>query len=62
MATHGGTGLLTPWAGLSTAGSETRDYTLGVRMKTGRRTSLNLEGGRSEAAGHKVMLYARRAW
>ena len=59
LATHGGAGLLTPWAGLSMAGSETRGYTLGARMKTGRGMSLSLENRRSKAAGWEVMLRAR---
>ncbi len=61
LATLGGAGLLTPWARLSMAGSETRDYTLGARMKAGRRMSLSLENRRSKAAGWEVMLRARLA-
>ena len=59
LATHGGAGLLTPWAGLSMAGSETPGYALGVRMKTGRRMSLSVENRRSKARGWEVMLRAR---
>ncbi len=62
LATYGGAGLLTPWAGLSMAGSETRDYTLGARMETGSRMSLSLENRRSKAAGYEVMLYGRLDW
>ena len=61
LATLGGAGLLTPWARLSMAGSETRDYTLGARMKAGRRMSLSLENRQSKAAGWEVMLRARLA-
>ena len=67
LPTHGGAGLLTPYAGLSMAGSEMRDYRMGARMKTGSRMSMGLEGRRRKAArntqaGYEVLLTALWNW
>ena len=58
----GGAGLVTPWAGLSMAGSVDTDYKLGARMEAGSGMSLDLENRLSEAAGYEVMLYGRVDW
>ena len=64
--THGGHGLLTPYAGLSMAGSETRDYKLGARLETRSRMNLGLEGRRSVQAGdvqdYQVTFSGRLIW
>ena len=67
LPTHGGAGLLTPYAGLSMSGSEMRDYRMGARMKTGSRMSMGLEGRRRKAArntqaGYEVLLTALWNW
>ncbi len=58
----GGAGLLTPWAGLSTAGSADTSYKLGARMEAGSGMSLDLENRLSEAAGYRIMLHGRLDW
>ena len=67
LPTHGGAGLLTPYAGLSMSGSEMRDYRMGARMRTGSRMSMGLEGRRRKAArdtqaGYEVLLTALWNW
>ena len=59
----GGLGMMTPWAGLSMAGSRDPDYRLGARMDAGRSgMSLDLENRLSEAAGYEIMLRGRLDW
>ena len=57
-----GAGLLTPYAGLSMAGSEVSAYRLGARLQAGSRMSLSLEGRQSPAAGYAVMLNGQLDW
>ena len=61
-----GTGLLTPYAGLSMAGSQSRAYKAGVRLEVGGRLDLNVEGRRSVRAdgdaGNDIMFSARARW
>ena len=59
----GGAGLVTPWAGLSTAGAgRYTNYKLGARMEAGSGMSLDLENRLSGAVGYEVMLYGRLDW
>ena len=58
----GGMGLVTPWAGLSTAGSADTHYKLGARMKAGSWMSLDLENRLSKATGYRIMLHGRLDW
>ena len=46
----GGTGVLTPYSGLSLAGEGAGRYTLGSRLEIGSSLNLSLEGERCEAA------------
>ena len=57
LSTHGGTGLLTPYAGLSMAGSGEGGYKFGARLEVDHRLDLSVEGRRDE-----VMLYGRLVW
>ena len=61
---HGG--LLTPHAGLSTAGSGTRRYRLGARLDLGGRAELGVEGRRSVRAGgpdaNEIVILGRVDW
>ena len=56
----GGTGVLTPYSGLSLAGEGAGRYTLGTRLEIAPSLNLSLEGTRREAANddadHGVML------
>ena len=57
----GGTGVLTPYSGLSLAGEGAGRYTLGSRLEIGSSLNLSLEGTRREAANdaapdHGIML------
>ena len=57
----GGTGVLTPYSGLSLAGEGARRYSLGSRLEIGPSLNLSFEGERRETAGdaaadHGVML------
>ena len=57
----GGTGVLTPYSGLSLAGEGAGRYTLGSRLEIGSSLNLSFEGERRETAGdaaadHGVML------
>ena len=62
MATHGGAGLVTPYAGLSLAGSELNDYRLGARLNAGSGMNLGLEGRGGRLREYEVMLYGRLDW
>ena len=57
LPTHGGTGLLTPYAGLSMAGSGEGGYKFGARLEVDHRLDLGAEGRRDE-----VMIYGRLVW
>ena len=57
LSTHGGMGLLTPYAGLSMAGSGEGGYKFGARLEVDHRLDLGAEGRRDE-----VMLYGRLVW
>ena len=61
---HGG--LLTPHAGVSTAGSGTRRYRLGARLDLRGRTELGVEGRRSVRAGgpdaNEIVILGRVDW
>ena len=62
LPTLGGRGLLTPWAGLSMAGSEMGGYILGARMRTGSLMSLSLENRQSRTGGYRLMLFGSLHW
>ena len=62
LATYGGAGRLTPYAGLSIADRRRATARWGARMETGSRMSLNLENRQSETAGYEVRLYGRLDW
>ncbi len=62
VATHGGAGLVTPYAGLSLAGSELNDYRLGARLNAGSGMNLGLEGRGGRLREYEVMLYGRLDW
>ena len=62
VATHGGAGLMTPYAGLSLAGSELNDYRLGARLNAGSGMNLGLEGRGGRLREYEVMLYGRLDW
>ena len=55
-----GTGLLTPYAGLSMAGSQSRAWKAGIRLEMGDRLDLNVEGRRGR--GNDIMFHARVRW
>ena len=57
LSTHGGMGLLTPYAGLSMAGSGEGGYKFGARLEVDHRLDLGAEGRRDE-----VMIYGRLVW
>ena len=54
-----GAGRLTPWAGLSMAGSQAQAYALGARMEVGHSMSLNLENRHSETGGYRLTIFGR---
>ena len=67
LPTHGGEGLLTPYAGFSMSGSETRGYRMGARMKRGSRMSMGLQGRQWKSAqdtqpDYEVLLTAAWNW
>ena len=62
LPTLGGRGLLTPWAGLSMAGSEMGGYILGARMRTGSLMSLSLENRQSGTGEYRLMLFGSLHW
>ena len=59
-------GLLTPWAGVSRAGSGTRYYRLGVRLDLDGRADLGVEGRRRHEPGgpdtNELVIRARVDW
>ena len=63
---QGGTGRLTPYAGLSMTGPRARGYKVGTRLEVGERLDLNVEGRRSVRAdgdaGNEVMIYGHARW
>ena len=62
LPTLGGRGLVTPWAGLSMAGSEMGGYILGARMRTGSLMSLSLENRQSGTGEYRLMLFGSLHW
>ena len=62
----GGVGLLTPYAGLSITGSDTRRYKVGTRLEVDDRLDLGVEGRRSVRGngrkGDEVVFSARIEW
>ena len=59
-------GLLTPWAGVSMAGSGTRHHRLGIRLDLDGRADLGVEGRRAARAGgpdtNEIVIRARVDW
>ncbi len=61
-----GRGILTPYAGLSQSGGDSRDWRMGIRWTLGPAFNLSLEGARRETAGpgtdHGLLLRTSMNW